>query len=342
VRPVPIGSAARFEIVPDRSHSAAMIGNIGVEAVSTPSLVALLEQASELAIRFAYDAGEASVGTRIALDHQRAAYPGTRLVVAARVDRVEGNRVGFAVEAEQAERTIIRGEHERRVVSLARFHGRSAASPKTPAPARTIAFWFDFHSPWCWLASTRIGALAARHGAELQWRPVHLPRLIDAIDGRRVLEANARFLHWYKQDLADWAALYGVTARYHPNFPLRPARALRAAIRAAEAGVAEAWVTRVMRAYWAEAADISDLAVLARLATELGLEPEPLIAAAGSDIFKAKLESNLAEAIATGLFGVPAFVVDGKVFFGNDRLMLLDRYLGGDALDRFAAGLAAP
>ena len=86
-----------------------------------------------------------------------------------------------------------------------------------------LEFWYDFHSPWAYLASTQIEALAQGHAAQVVWRPLHLAKLIATIDGRRPLEENPAFVAWYKQDLQDWAALYGVSLRYHPAFPLRPA-----------------------------------------------------------------------------------------------------------------------
>lgn len=345
MRPVSVGASARFEIVPDDGHTAAAIGNTGVAVVATPALVGFLEQASHLVIRSAFDRGEASVGTRLEIDHVAPAFPGLRICAVATVTAVERRSVRFDVAIEQDGRTIMRGRHDRSVVDLARFLGKqpapaSAAQARPAASARTVTFWFDFHSPWCYLASTRIGAIAARHGAVVRWRPLQLARLIDAIDGRRVLDENPAFVRWYKQDLQDWAALYGLTAAYHPQFPLRPSRALRASLHAADEGVAEAWVVRVMRAYWSEAADISDPDVLGRLAAEVGLDPAGMVEATVSEARKAMLEANTCEAIEGGVFGVPSFVVDGKIYFGNDRLMMLDRHLGGDLLDRFAAGLA--
>jgi 2-hydroxychromene-2-carboxylate isomerase len=205
---------------------------------------------------------------------------------------------------------------------------------------RAITFWFDFHSPWCYLAATRIGALAARHDAALRWRPLQLARLIEAIGGRRSLEENPAFVRWYKQDLQDWAAVYGLKVSYHPDFPLRPSRALRIALYGTEHGSAEALVLRVMRAYWSEAADISDLDILRKLTGEVGLDPAGAAEAALSRTYSLQLEANTREAMEMGIFGVPAFVLDGKIFFGNDRLPLLDRALGGDWLDRFSASLS--
>jgi 2-hydroxychromene-2-carboxylate isomerase len=190
-----------------------------------------------------------------------------------------------------------------------------------------LDFWYDFHSPFAYLAATRIGAIAGRHGIALRWRPLHLPKLIAAIGGRRPLEENAAFLAWYKQDLQDQAADCGVVIRYHPNFPLKPARALRAAIRAGELGAASAFSLAVYRAYWTESRDVSDLAVLGKLAESCGLDRLEIEQAAVSERYRDLLERNNAEAIAAGVFGVPTAIWRGKLYFGNDRLDRLDRSL---------------
>ena len=193
-----------------------------------------------------------------------------------------------------------------------------------------LDFWFDYHSPWSYLAAEAIEALAARRGRTVRWRPLHLPRLIEAIGGRRSLEESAAFVAWYKQDLEDWAALRGVTIRYHPDYPLRPARALRATLYAEAQGLAAPFARAVFRAYWTDSRDISELAVLASLGWQVGLDGEAVAAAAEQDGWKAALEANNAVAQARGIFGVPTVDADGTLYFGNDRLALLEHRLGGD------------
>jgi 2-hydroxychromene-2-carboxylate isomerase len=199
-----------------------------------------------------------------------------------------------------------------------------------------LEFWFDFHSPWAYLAATQIEALAARHGLAVAWRPLHLPRLIEEIDGRRPLEDNSAFVAWYKQDLLDWAELYGLGLRYHPDYPLRPARALRATLRAGEMGQAPAFALAVFHAYWSESRDISDLETLGEIAAAGGLDPAAIRAAAGDKGYPKGLEANTREAVDRGIFGVPSVICRGKLFFGNDRLGLLDRWLGGEGPPVFA------
>jgi len=121
--------------------------------------------------------------------------------------------------------------------------------------------------------------------------------------------------------------LIGVPLRYHPHYPLRNSRALRACILADEQGRGEAFVRLVLKGYWAEEADITDLDQLARWGAEAGLDSDAVKAAAVSEDYKRKLDANTAEAMARGVFGVPTIDTGSKLYFGNDRLDLLDIHI---------------
>jgi 2-hydroxychromene-2-carboxylate isomerase len=190
-----------------------------------------------------------------------------------------------------------------------------------------LTFWFDVHSPWSYLAAHRVGGIARKHGRELQWRPLHLPRLQVAIGGRKPLEENAAFVAWYQQDAADWAGLQGLPLSPHPKYPLRNSRALRACLHAADNCKAEDFVKLAMRKYWSEAGDIADLDQLAAWGTAVGLDGDAVRQAAVSEANKLRIDQNTAEAIARGVFGVPTVDTGTKLYFGNDRLDLLDLHL---------------
>lgn len=190
-----------------------------------------------------------------------------------------------------------------------------------------LTFWFDVHSPWVYLASFRVGDLARKHGLRLRWRPLHLPRLLDEIGGVKPLEATPARVAWFRQDILDHAELLGVPLRYHPHYPLRNSRALRACLLADEQGRAEGFVRLVLKGYWADEADITDLDQLARWGAEAGLDPQAVKAAAASEDYKQRLDANTAEARARGVFGVPTIDTGARLYFGNDRLDLLDIHI---------------
>ena len=191
----------------------------------------------------------------------------------------------------------------------------------------TLTFWFDVHSPWAYLAAHRVGDLARRHGHELTWKPLHLPRLLETTGGFKPLEAAPQRVAWFQQDILDHAELLGLPLAYHPQYPLRNARALRACQFAIDEGRGEAFACRVMRAYWSEAGNIEDLAELARWGEESGLDGVSVSDAAVSETYKQKVELNTEAARTRGIFGVPTIDTGAKLYFGNDRLDLLDLHL---------------
>ena len=339
MRPAPVGLAGVYAMTPRLEDSAAAIGNTGVEVVSSPWIVGLLEEASHCVVRDFYDPGEGTVGTRLELSHLAPAFTQIEVTAHARLVHVDGRKLRFEVEAFQGPLSLMRGIHERMLVNLDKFmrnaQARSGAqttieqtratSPgHSPVERSPIEFYFDFHSPWCWFASLRIEALAARVQRPIAWKPIHLARLIDTIDGRRPLDANPAFVKWFKQDMLDTAHQLGLDLRYHPRFPLRPARALRASVHAANKGKAAAFVQAVMRAYWSEERDIEDVDTLARIGEDCGLVAGELIAAVTDDECKRVIDSNTAQAIARGAFGAPTFFCEGRLFWGNDRMDRLE------------------
>jgi len=324
VRPLPPQLSQRLAFVPRDEDTAAAKGNTGVAVVSTVSLILMIEEACGRLVGPYLEAGEATVGVRVAVDHLAPARVGRPVDVTASLAGVDGRRLAFAAELVQDGRRVMAGTHDRMAVDLARFLG--SPSP-APAPGPAVEFWFDVHSPWCYLAAHRIGGIVRAHGGTVRWRPIHLANLIAAIGGRRPLEENPAFVAWYRQDLLDHAALQGLPLAYHPAYPLRPSRALRACFHAAELGAGEPFALAVLRAYWAEGRDISDVDVLSALAEGVGLEGQAAARATADPRLKDAIEANGREAVAKGLFGVPTAVLDGRLFFGNDRLDLLDRAL---------------
>lgn len=333
MRPAALCMAGTYRVLPGADACASAIGNTGVDVVSSPWLVGVIEEASHRLVRDLYDPGEGTVGVHLDVAHLAAGLPGAEITAHARLIGVDGRRLRFEVEAFQQQRVLMRGTHERVLVRVDRFMS-SAGTVNGPAPARSsgaatgspIQFFFDFHSPWCWFASLRIEALASRVGRPVVWRPMHLARLIERIDGRRPLEANPAFVHWFKQDMQDTAQALGLRLRYHPRFPLRPARALRAAVLAAERGSAATFVQAVMHAYWSDEGDIESLDLLADLAQRCGIDGAEVMKAAVDERYRQAVDANTEEAQAHGVFGAPSFLCDDKLFWGNDRMDRLEAW----------------
>ena len=184
-----------------------------------------------------------------------------------------------------------------------------------------LDFWFDFSSPYAYLASTQVDALAARTGAELRWHPMLLGALfreIGQVDAP-ILAANPAKQTWYYRDLERWAAWWAVPFRFPTRFPIRTVLPLRAFLATGDVGFAH----RVFEAAWGHDRDVSDPAVL----RDLGAPDDALLRAAEQ---KQALIDSTAAAIARGVFGTPTFVVEDRwLFWGQDRLDMVERCLNG-------------
>jgi 2-hydroxychromene-2-carboxylate isomerase len=190
----------------------------------------------------------------------------------------------------------------------------------------TFDFLYDFISPYSYLAATRLAGIAQRAGVPVTYRPVFLAGIFKETGNRPPLEVAAKAAYLPK-DLQDWASYYGVPMKLPAAFPFSSIKALRGALVAEAEGKLTAFTHRVFDAVWAEGRDVSRPEVLAELAAELGLEGDKFLARIEEEQVKEELKRRTSEAVGRGVFGLPAFFVDGELFWGNDRLVLVERRL---------------
>jgi 2-hydroxychromene-2-carboxylate isomerase len=195
---------------------------------------------------------------------------------------------------------------------------------------REVSFFFDFSSPFAYLASTQIEAVARRAGAAVRWKPFLLGGLFKAIGQVDVplfaMPEPKRAM--VGPDTARWAEHHGAPFRFPSRFPMNTVKALRMVLQLPE-GQRPPLVHALFRAYWAEDRDISDDAELAAVASSAGLDGASLVAGTKSDTIKARLKEATEEAERSGLCGAPSFLVGNLLFWGQDRLHFVERALQG-------------
>jgi 2-hydroxychromene-2-carboxylate isomerase len=199
-----------------------------------------------------------------------------------------------------------------------------------------VEFFYDYSSPWTYLAFTRIEELCRRHDAELVWRPILVGGIFNTVNPsvyesrERPVPAKARYMF---KDLHDWARLYGLTLKFPPSvFPVNSVKALRGALVALERGCIGPYSARVFHAYFGEDRDISRDDVLAAIVADVGLDPAPYFAAIQSQASKDRIRSNTEECVHRGGFGSPTIFLGDDMYFGNDRLVLLEAALARAAV----------
>jgi 2-hydroxychromene-2-carboxylate isomerase len=195
----------------------------------------------------------------------------------------------------------------------------------------TVEFFYDYSSPWTFLAFTRIEEICRRRGAELVWKPILVGGIFNTVNPSvyearsRPVPAKARYM---LKDLQDWARFYGVKILFPPSvFPVNSVKSLRGALVAEEHGRISQYSRRVFEAYFSEDRDISRDEVLRSIVEEVGLDPQEYFEKIQRPEFKERIRANTDECIRRGGFGSPTIFVGEEMFFGNDRLVLLDHFL---------------
>lgn len=193
-----------------------------------------------------------------------------------------------------------------------------------------IHFWFDFISPYGYLASLRIDALAARHGREVDWHPLLLGVTVLKVMGLKPLMDTPLKGDYAQREIARYARRHGVTlARSLAAPPMNPLPTGRAFawLRAHAPEHARPFARAALRDYWEGAIELGDAAAVSACGARAGLPALTMTAATSDPQAATLLRAEVEAALARGVFGSPFFIFDGEPFFGVDKLELIDDWL---------------
>ncbi len=196
-------------------------------------------------------------------------------------------------------------------------------------PSRApIDFYFDFSSPYSYIASEWIEALAARHARTVRWHAMLLGATFQAAELKSpVMYPMKR--EYSLHDFARSARFAGVPFVLPPKFPIATQNAARIYwwLQSRDEARAAAWAHAGLRAVFTREADLSDAARLKALVVEFGIDADEAETVWSNPQWKYKLRQVNDTAIAAGVFGAPFFFVDGEPFWGNDRRVQIERWL---------------
>lgn len=195
--------------------------------------------------------------------------------------------------------------------------------------AAPLDFYFDFSSPYGYIAACRIDAIAARHGRSVRWWPFMLGATFK-ITGAQPLTQYPMKGKYSERDFARSARLHGIPFKMPSKFPLATITAARGFywLDRTDPALARKYALAIYAAFFAEDRDISDNTVISAVASSLGIDGQALLAGAQEAIIKEKLKDVTDQAIAEReVFGSPYIIVDGEPFWGADRLEMIDEWL---------------
>lgn len=192
-----------------------------------------------------------------------------------------------------------------------------------------VDYYASLNSPWTYLGSARIEALCAAHGATLRLWPVDFGMIFAASGGLPLPRRSPQRQAYRMMELPRWRDAVGVPLTLEPrHFPFPEAPLAQAVIALREtAGDAAAirLAHRILRALWAE--DRDPVADFDALAAECGLDGPAILAAGADPKWAAMRQADSEAALARGVFGAPSYVIEGEIFWGQDRLDFVERRL---------------
>jgi 2-hydroxychromene-2-carboxylate isomerase len=196
--------------------------------------------------------------------------------------------------------------------------------------AAPLDFYFDFSSPYGYLAAQLIEDLALAHGREVDWNPVLLGVIFKETGAVPLTQVPIKGAY-SRRDMVRSARFHGIDDfRLPSRFPIPTQAAARIvlALKAQDVALSKRVAMALYRAYFADDVDISDPEVAADVAGRAGANRDSVRAAVDDAAVKDALREEVARAIARGVCGSPFFIVDGEPFWGLDRLPQLERWLG--------------
>jgi 2-hydroxychromene-2-carboxylate isomerase len=195
--------------------------------------------------------------------------------------------------------------------------------------ARTLEFYFDYGSPYSYLADTQVEGIAQRTGATLVRKPMLLGGVFKATGNHSPAELPQKS-KWSGFDMPLWARHYGVPFQRNPFFPVNTLALMRGAAAAQIDGTFDRYHPAVFKAMWVDGRNLNDMKEIAAALSAAGLDPAKVGARIQDQDVKDRLKATTEEAVARGVFGAPTCFVDNMMFFGNDRLPFVEMALKGE------------
>ena len=194
---------------------------------------------------------------------------------------------------------------------------------------KKIEYYLDCSSPWTYLSFRGILDLQRKKDFEIVWKPILVGGIFNSINPS-VYESRKNPVKekaaYSQKDLKDWSELREITINWPTKFPVNSVKAMRGAFYFIDKGGIEFYLEDVFQGYWTNGKDISDTEYLSLIAEENGGNALEFLEFISTDKAKQRLINNTQELIDRGGFGSPTFFLDDQdMFFGNDRIQLIEQ-----------------
>jgi 2-hydroxychromene-2-carboxylate isomerase len=191
--------------------------------------------------------------------------------------------------------------------------------------SRQVDYYFSFSSPWAYIGHRAFRDVVKLHNLKVNHKPVILVDLFSETGGLPLSKRHPVRQRYRMVELQRWRDKRGLKFHLQPaNWPFNARLADGVVIAAIEAGLdPDPFLWRALPAVWEDQLNLADPATIAKIADDAGLPGQKLVERSGSDEISQAYEQNRQDAIAADVFGSPVYVLDGEVFWGQDRIELL-------------------
>ena len=189
-------------------------------------------------------------------------------------------------------------------------------------------FFFDCSSPWTYLAFSRIHSVIEKYHIEPIWKPILVGGVFNEVNKDIYAQRenpNPRKFKYSRKDMQDWAELANIKIMWPSIFPVNAVKMMRIAIVAEEENKLIEFANCCFKSYWEDDLNVGDEGILEKILIDCDMDPSKIFELIESDKIKNKLRKNTENLIDRGGFGSPTiFINDTDMYFGNDRIELVD------------------
>lgn len=184
---------------------------------------------------------------------------------------------------------------------------------------KPFEFYFDFVSPYSFLAHKEIGKIEKINAVKIKYMPILLGGLhnLAGIKAPGFIPIKAKYMI---RDCKLWAEKYNITFKFNNYFPIKTLDLMRCVLVAEKENFSQNFINKVFDAIWKDGLNLNDNIIVEKLLKNLDINPKTFLMESTDPKIKDELKKRTDDAYKKGIFGVPSFIVNNKLFWGQDRL----------------------
>ena len=184
---------------------------------------------------------------------------------------------------------------------------------------KPFEFYFDFASPYTYLAHKKIRKIEKENSVKIKYMPILLGGLLKSVGIKANVDIPVKAKYMIK-DCKLWAEKYGISFRFNNYFPINTLNLMRCVLIAEKKKFSSVFINKIFDSIWKDGLNLNDSIIIEKLLKNLDLNPKAFLVEATEAKNKDELKKRTNDAIKKGIFGAPSFIVNNKMFWGQDRL----------------------